>query len=109
MTPRPIKLTINGSPAEFEVAARVTLADALREKVGLTGTHLACEHGVCGACTVMVDGLAVRSCLMLGVQVDGCEIVTVEGLGADAACRPCRRPSGGITRFNAAFARPAFL
>ena len=80
-----IKLTINGAPTELEVPARMTLADALREKLRLTGTHLACEHGVCGACTVIVDGLAVRSCLMLAVQTDGVEIVTVEGLAQNGA------------------------
>jgi aerobic-type carbon monoxide dehydrogenase small subunit (CoxS/CutS family) len=80
-----IKLTINGAPTELEVPARMTLADALREKLRLTGTHLACEHGVCGACTVIVDGLAVRSCLMLAVQADGVEIVTVEGLAQNGA------------------------
>src|SRR5450759_2417117 len=80
-----IKLTINGAPTELEVPARMTLADALREKLRLTGTHLACEHGVCGVCAVIVDGLAVRSCLMLAVQADGVEIVTVEGLGQNGA------------------------
>jgi aerobic carbon-monoxide dehydrogenase small subunit len=72
--------TINGVATTFEVQPRMTLADALRDKVRLTGTHLACEHGACGACTVIVDGLAVRACLMLAVQTDGAEIVTVEGL-----------------------------
>ncbi len=84
-SPISINFTINGAPAELEVAARMTLADALREKLRLTGTHLACEHGVCGACTVIVDGLAVRSCLMLAVQADGLEIVTVEGLSQNGA------------------------
>jgi aerobic-type carbon monoxide dehydrogenase small subunit (CoxS/CutS family) len=73
-----ISPVINGARASLEVLPRMTLADALREKARLTGTHLACEHGVCGACTVIVDGLAVRSCLMLAVQADGAEITTVE-------------------------------
>ncbi|HEU5017562.1 MAG TPA: (2Fe-2S)-binding protein [Pseudolabrys sp.] len=78
----PINLTVNGLPVSTEAPARMTLADLLRERLSLTGTHLACEHGVCGACTVIVDGLAVRACLMLAVQADGSEIVTVEGLGS---------------------------
>lgn len=75
-----IRLTVNGEGRTLDVPARMTLADALREKLRLTGTRLACEQGVCGACTVIVDGLAVRSCLMLAAQADGVEIVTVEGL-----------------------------
>jgi aerobic-type carbon monoxide dehydrogenase small subunit (CoxS/CutS family) len=82
-SPRQINLIVNGVPATLEVPARMTLADALREKLRLTGTHLACEHGICGACTVIADGLAVRSCLMLAVQADGTNIVTVEGLAKD--------------------------
>jgi carbon-monoxide dehydrogenase small subunit len=74
-------LTVNGQRYELEVEARRTLADALREDCGLTGTHLGCEHGVCGACTVLVNGDAVRSCLMFAVQCDAAEIRTVEGLG----------------------------
>lgn len=77
-----ITATINGVARTLDVEPRLTLADALRDKARLTGTHVACEHGVCGACTVIVDGLAVRSCLMLAVQVNGAEIVTVEGLKA---------------------------
>ncbi|MGA2568222.1 MAG: (2Fe-2S)-binding protein [Pseudolabrys sp.] len=78
-----IKMIVNGAPAAVDVPPRMTLADALREKLRLTGTHLACEHGVCGACTVIVDGLAVRACLMLAVQAEGSDIVTVEGLAHD--------------------------
>jgi aerobic carbon-monoxide dehydrogenase small subunit len=88
MTARQITLTINGARAVLDVPVRMTLADALRDLARLTGTHLACEHGVCGACTVMVDGLAVRSCLMLAVQADGCDVSTVEGLGSEAALSP---------------------
>lgn len=77
-----ITATINGVARTLDVEPRLTLADALRDKARLTGTHVACEHGVCGACTVIVDGLAVRSCLMLAVQVNGAEIITVEGLKA---------------------------
>jgi aerobic-type carbon monoxide dehydrogenase small subunit (CoxS/CutS family) len=81
MAPSTIHLTVNGSAKSLSVDARTTLADALRGKLRLTGTHLGCEHGVCGACTVIVDGAAVRSCLMLALQAEGCEVTTVEGLG----------------------------
>jgi aerobic-type carbon monoxide dehydrogenase small subunit (CoxS/CutS family) len=77
-----LRAVINGTPTELEVSERMTLGDALREKARLTGAHLACEQGVCGACTVIVDHLAVRSCLMLAVQAEGSRIVTVEGLAS---------------------------
>ncbi|MCB2080587.1 MAG: (2Fe-2S)-binding protein [Novosphingobium sp.] len=75
-----IELTVNGHKHGASVNARTSLGEFLREGLGYTGTHLACEHGVCGACTVMVDGLAMRSCLMLAAQADGCEVTTVEGV-----------------------------
>ena len=77
---RRISLTVNGKGYEHEVEVRLTLADFLRHSLGLTGTHLGCEHGVCGACTNLLDGRTARSCLMLAVQADGHEITTVEGL-----------------------------
>lgn len=83
MTSISVRPIINGAPMTLDVQPRMTLADALREKARLTGTHLACEHGVCGSCTVIVDDLAVRSCLMLAVQADGARITTVEGLADD--------------------------
>lgn len=79
-TRRGISVTVNGNPHEEEVEVRLTLADFLRKRLGLTGTHLGCEHGVCGACTVLVDGMSARSCLMLAVQADGCDVTTVEGI-----------------------------
>ena len=78
-----ISLTVNGERHRVDVEPRRTLADALREDLGLTGTHLGCEHGVCGACTIVVDGRPVRACLMFAVQADGASIATVEGLAAD--------------------------
>ena len=75
-----VRLTVNGRPVEHAVEPRMTLADFLREGLELTGTHLGCEHGVCGACTVLVDGRSVRGCLMYAVQADGLAVVTVEGL-----------------------------
>ena len=78
--PHPITMTVNGQERSAIVEPRKTLADVLREDMRLTGTHLACEHGVCGACTVLLDGEAVRSCLVFGVQADGAEVTTVEGI-----------------------------
>ena len=78
----PVRVSVNGVPTEGTVEPRLTLADYLRENCGLTGTHLGCEHGACGACTVMVDGQAVRACLMFAVQADGSEVTTVEGIAA---------------------------
>jgi 2-furoyl-CoA dehydrogenase 2Fe-2S iron sulfur subunit len=75
-----IRLRVNGQETEGEVEPRLLLSDFLRHRLGLTGTHVGCEHGVCGACTVEVDGVAVRSCLMLAAQTDGAEVRTVEGL-----------------------------
>ena len=77
---RSVTVTVNGKSYTAEVETRWLLADFLRHKLGLTGTHLGCEHGVCGACTVLVDGVAVRSCLMFAVQADGTAITTIEGL-----------------------------
>lgn len=82
MSEHKIELTINGCKQQATVEGRKTLCDFLRVDAGCTGVHVGCEHGVCGACTVIVDGLAVRSCLMLAVQGDGCEVNTVEGLAA---------------------------
>jgi aerobic carbon-monoxide dehydrogenase small subunit len=81
-----VRLTLNGESRELQATPRWSLADTLRES-GLTGTHLGCEHGVCGACTVLVDDMPVRSCLLLGVQAEGCRVETVEGLAGDAAER----------------------
>ena len=89
-----IELTINGTTRSDRVPPRLTLADHLRERCGLTGTHLGCEHGVCGACTVLVDGQAVRSCLMFAVQADGAAVTTIEGLG---------EPDGGLSPVQTAF------
>lgn len=80
---REIGMTVNGEPRSAVAEDRVSLADFLRHGLGLTGTHLGCEHGVCGACTVIVDGQAVRGCLMLAVQAEGADVRTVEGLAAD--------------------------
>jgi carbon-monoxide dehydrogenase small subunit len=83
MSEHDITVTVNGQRRQARVEARTTLGDFLRGQLGYTGLHLACEHGVCGACTLIVDGKAVRSCLMFAVQVDGSDVRTVEGLAAD--------------------------
>ena len=80
---RTIRVTVNGTPHERTVEPRLTLADFLRDVLGLTGTHLGCEHGVCGACTVLVNGHSARACLMLAVQSNGKDVRTVEGLAAE--------------------------
>ena len=105
----PTRLTVNGTPVEFALPARVTLADALRDRLGLTGTHIGCEHGVCGMCTVLADGEAVRSCLMLACQADGAEITTVEGLGSAADLHPLQASFGRHHALQCGFCTPAFL
>jgi aerobic-type carbon monoxide dehydrogenase small subunit (CoxS/CutS family) len=84
----PVELTVNGRAYREEVEPRLLLSDFLRHTLGLTGTHVGCEHGVCGACTVRLDGAAVRSCLLLAVQADGCTAETVEGLSSNGQLHP---------------------
>src|SRR5207253_9211807 len=86
-----VQLTVNGQRREGRCETRKLLVDFLREDLGLTGTHVGCEHGVCGACTVLVNGLAARSCLMLAVQASGAELVTVEGLMKDGQLHPLQQ------------------
>jgi 2-furoyl-CoA dehydrogenase 2Fe-2S iron sulfur subunit len=80
----PVRFTLDGKPVEAEAEPRMLLSDFMRHQLGATGTHVGCEHGVCGACTIVVDGMLTRSCLTLAVQVDGCDIRTVEGLAPSA-------------------------
>jgi aerobic carbon-monoxide dehydrogenase small subunit len=92
MSKHDVTMTINGRRHSGSVEARISLADFLRDEAGYTGVHLGCEHGVCGACTVIVDGKAVRSCLMLAVQAEGSEVKTAEGLAApDGALHPVQQ------------------
>jgi carbon-monoxide dehydrogenase small subunit len=92
MSEHNINVTINGQRHIATVEGRLTLSDFLRINAGFTGVHLGCEHGVCGACTIIVDGLAVRACLMLAVQADGCSITTVEGLApGDGTLHPVQQ------------------
>jgi carbon-monoxide dehydrogenase small subunit len=103
-------LAVNGSRFDLDVEPRRTLADALREDCGLTGTHLGCEHGVCGACTVLVDGVAVRSCLMFAVQCDGAQVRTVEGLaGPDGSAHPLQEAFSAEHALQCGFCTPGFL
>ncbi|MDG6105907.1 (2Fe-2S)-binding protein [Dactylosporangium aurantiacum] len=105
-----VSLTVNDHRYDLDVEPRRTLADALRDDCGLTGTHLGCEHGVCGACTVLVDGVAVRSCLMLAVQCDGTGVRTVEGLAAaDGTPHPLQAAFHAEHALQCGFCTPGFL
>jgi aerobic-type carbon monoxide dehydrogenase small subunit (CoxS/CutS family) len=106
---RRITLNVNGKPHTADVETRVHLADFLRQSLGLTGTHLGCEHGVCGACTIIVDGRAVRSCLLLAVQADGAEIETVEGLGSTEALSPLQKAFSAHHGLQCGFCTPGML
>ncbi|MDP9167173.1 MAG: (2Fe-2S)-binding protein [Actinomycetota bacterium] len=106
----PVRLSVNGSAHQASVEPRVTLADFLREKCGLTGTHLGCEHGACGACTVLLDGQAVRSCLIFAVQVDGQEVTTVEGVAAaDGELSPVQSALRECHGLQCGFCTPGFV
>jgi aerobic carbon-monoxide dehydrogenase small subunit len=105
----PVRITINGEAHEVEVESRRTLADVLRHDLGYTGTHLGCEHGICGACTVLLDGLPVRSCLVFGVQTDGCEVETVEGLETHGKLNPLQEAFSAHHGLQCGFCTPGFL
>ena len=105
-----VALVVNGQPAEATVEARTTLAELLRDDLGLTGTHLACEHGVCGACTVLVDGQPMRACLMFAVTAQDHEITTVEGLAPDAEqMSPVQQAFTECHGLQCGFCTPGFL
>ena len=105
-----VELTVNGRSRRARVEPRKTLADTLREDLHLTGTHIGCEHGACGACTVLVDGAAVRSCLMFAVQAAGAEVTTVEGLAPDAASlSPVQRAFRENHALQCGFCTPGFV
>ena len=106
---RTVKVTVNGVGREAQAEPRRTLADFLREDLGLTGTHVGCEHGVCGACTVLLDGSAVRSCLLLAAQVDGAEVTTIEGLERDGAFHPLQEALRRNHSFQCGFCTPGFV
>ena len=106
---RSIRLSVNGTVYERTVAVRLTLADFLREDLNLTGTHLGCEHGVCGACTILYDGEAVRSCLMLAVQADGAELMTVEGLAQGDTLHPLQQAFQAHHALQCGFCTPGLI
>ena len=105
-----VKVTVNGRTYEREVEARLLLSDFLRHDLGLTGTHVGCEHGVCGACTILLDGDPVRSCLILAVQADGRELMTVEGLApAPGELHPLQQAFWEAHGLQCGFCTPGFL
>jgi aerobic carbon-monoxide dehydrogenase small subunit len=104
-----VELHVNGQRHRMSIEARQTLADALRDDCGLTGTHLGCEHGVCGACTVMADGRAIRSCLMFAVQAQGMRIVTVEGLAEQGELHPLQHAFIEHHALQCGYCTPGFL
>jgi carbon-monoxide dehydrogenase small subunit len=105
----PVRFEVNGKPVAIEVEWRTSLADCLRNQLRLTGTHLGCEHGVCGACTVIVDGDAVRSCLMLAVQAEGSTVTTVEGLSQDDGLTPLQAAFKKHHALQCGFCTPGML
>ncbi len=104
-----IAVTVNGAPRSGSVEPRKTLADFLRDDLDLTGTHVGCEHGVCGACTVIVDGRAVRSCLMLAVQAAGRDVITIEGLAPGGELSPLQQAMWDAHSFQCGFCTPGFV
>jgi aerobic carbon-monoxide dehydrogenase small subunit len=106
---RSIQLRVNGRAYERTVEVRLTLADFLREELHLTGTHLGCEHGICGACTILFNGEAVRSCLLLAVQADGADLMTVEGLAQGEVLHPLQRAFHEHHALQCGFCTPGFL
>jgi aerobic-type carbon monoxide dehydrogenase small subunit (CoxS/CutS family) len=104
-----IRVLVNSRTVEADVEPRLLLSDFLRHTVGLTGTHVGCEHGVCGACNVLLDGRAVRSCLLLAVQADGRQVVTVEGLGGPDGLHPVQEAFLAQGAFQCGYCTPGFL
>ena len=109
MRQRTMQLRVNGRAYERTVDVRLTLADLLREELNLTGTHLGCEHGICGACTILLNGEAVRSCLLLAVQADGASLMTVEGLAPGETLHPLQQAFHEHHALQCGFCTPGFL
>ena len=103
------RLRVNGSDRRAEIEPRLLLSDFLRHELGLTGTHVGCEHGVCGACTVIIDGRAVRSCLILAVQAAGSEVTTIEGLAPDGELGTLQQAMWDSHSFQCGFCTPGFV
>jgi aerobic-type carbon monoxide dehydrogenase small subunit (CoxS/CutS family) len=104
-----IRLTVNGKACEGRCEPRKLLVDFLREDLGLTGTHAGCEHGICGACTILFNGEAARSCIMLAVQADGAELLTIEGLAKDGELHPLQRAFHACHAVQCGFCTPGML
>ena len=104
-----VRLTVNGAPREGRCSPRKLLVDFVREDLGLTGTHVGCEHGICGACTILVNGEAARSCLMFAVQADGAEILTVEGLATQGKLHPLQEAFHEHHGLQCGFCTPGML
>ncbi len=104
-----VRVTVNGAPREGRCEPRKLLVDFLREDLGLTGTHAGCEHGICGACTVLLDGQAARSCIMLAVQAEGSRITTVEGLMRDGVLHPLQQAFHEHHGLQCGFCTPGML
>lgn len=104
-----VSLTVNGKAETISVAPRASLADALRDTLGLTGTHIGCEHGVCGACTVLLDGKPVRSCLLFAVQAEGAVITTIEGIGDAQSPHPLQRAFNECHGLHCGFCTPGMI
>ena len=107
--PRTIRLTVNGVPREGRAEPRKLLSDFIREDLALTGTHVGCEHGVCGCCTILLNGEAARSCIMFAVQAEGAEIVTVEGLAKDGKLHPLQEAFWENHGLQCGFCTPGML
>jgi carbon-monoxide dehydrogenase small subunit len=106
---RAVYLTVNGRPIQADVPARQSLADFLRETLALTGTHVGCEHGVCGACTVLVDGASARSCLLLAAQLDGAAVTTIEGLTPAEGLSPLQEAFCAVHAMQCGFCTPGMI
>jgi carbon-monoxide dehydrogenase small subunit len=104
-----VRVRVNGTEYERAVEPRLLLSDFLRHELGLKGTHVGCEHGVCGCCTIRLDGAAVRSCLLLAVQTDGSEITTIEGLAGDGALHPVQEAFRECHGLQCGFCTPGFV
>jgi aerobic carbon-monoxide dehydrogenase small subunit len=104
-----VELVVNGGPQRREVEPRLLLSDFLRYELSLTGTHVGCEHGVCGACTILLDGNAVRSCLMFAVQASGSELTTIEGLGSPGELHPVQQAFSDEHGLQCGFCTPGFI
>ena len=109
MTDVTVRVTVNGQVREGRCPPRKLLVDFLREDLGLTGTHVGCEHGICGACTILLDGEAARSCLLLAVQADGADIVTIEGLMKDGVLHPLQEAFRAHHGLQCGFCTPGML